>query len=78
MARARLRPLIRRPVCPIIGPMPFETGQAPIDEVLRQIRNGERKPLPQSPPDRMREMMETAYRIGSRWGRDTRRTHEGR
>jgi hypothetical protein len=31
--------------------MPFETGKAQIDEVLRQIRNGERRPLPAPPPD---------------------------
>jgi hypothetical protein len=70
--------LFRQPICQIIGAMPFETGKAQIDEVLRQIRNGARKPLPRSPLDPMREMMETAHRIGSRWGRDTRRKHEGR
>jgi hypothetical protein len=58
--------------------MPFETGKAQIDEVLRQIRNGERKPVPPQPPDPMREMMEAAYRIGSRWGRDARGKRRGR
>ena len=53
--------------------MPFENGKAQIDEVLRQIRNGERRPQPAPPPDPMREMMEAAYRIGTRWGRDPRR-----
>jgi hypothetical protein len=58
--------------------MPFETGKAQIDEVLRQIRNGERRPQPAPPPDPTREMMEAAYRIGSRWGRNARRKREGR
>jgi hypothetical protein len=71
-------PLITAPICRIIGAMPFETGKAQIDEVLRQIRNGERKPVPPQPPDPMREMMEATYRIGSRWGRDARRKREGR
>ena len=44
----------------------------------RQIRNGERRPLPAPPPDPMREMMEAARRIGSRWGRDARSKREGR
>jgi polyhydroxyalkanoate synthesis regulator phasin len=64
-------------ICRIIEAMPFETGKAQIDEVLRQIRNGERKPVPPQPPDPMREMMEAAHRIGSRWGKVARRKHEG-
>jgi hypothetical protein len=70
--------LIRPPFCSIIGSMPFETGKAQIDEVLRQIRNGERRPQPAPPPDPMREMMEAARRIGARWGRDARRRRESR
>jgi hypothetical protein len=58
--------------------MPFETGKAQIDEVLRQIRNGERRPLPAPPPDPMREMMETAARIGDRWGRSLHGKRTGR
>ena len=58
--------------------MPFESGKTQIDEVLRQIRNGERRPLPAPPPDPMREMLEAARRIGSRWGRDARRKREDR
>jgi hypothetical protein len=68
--------LIRPSICRIIGAMLFETGKAQIDEVLRQIRNGERRSLPQPPPDPMREMLEAAHRIGSRWGRDARRKRE--
>jgi len=70
--------LIRPRICRIIGAMLFETGKAQIDEVLRQIRNGERRSLPQPPPDPMRELLEAAHRIGSRWGRDARRKREGR
>jgi hypothetical protein len=70
--------LIRPPICRIIGAMPFENGKTQIEEVLRQIRNGERRPLPASPPDPMREMFEAAHRIGSRRGRDARRKREGR
>jgi len=70
--------LIDEPICRTIGGMPFETGKAQIDEVLRQIRNGERRPAPPQPPDPMREMMEAAYRIGNRWGKDAGRKREGR
>jgi hypothetical protein len=58
--------------------MAFETGKAQIDEVVRQIRNGERRTSPAPPPDPMREMLEAAHRIGRRWGRDARRKREGR
>ena len=71
-------PLIRKPTCPIIGAMPFENGKAQIDEVLRQIRNGERRPQPAPPPDPMHEMIEAAYGIGSRWGKDARGKRKGR
>ena len=72
------RPLIPAQISPTIAAMAFETGKAQIDEVLRQIRNGERKQVPPQPPDPMREVMEAAYRIGSRWGKDARRKRGGR